>query len=432
MKEEERIRCPIHDLISFKRSRSDDCLLWALLQTSPLQRLRRIKQLGFTEFVYPGATHTRLSHVLGAMQMARRMLDVFERNDMFQAVENYEVERRATLVAALLHDIGHGPYSHVFEELCGDIGLEKDHETYTKELLETPEINDLLKEYDVADQTKRFFEEEPGYSVFNATISSQLDCDRLDFLCRDRYYTGIRSAAIDLAWLFDSLRIEDVMIDDEGTRAYAFVFQEKGLAVAEEFVIAYMKMYQNVYFHKTTRGVQHLTKEFLEDIYINRIEDPILRDTPLVRFWRSGGRLVDYLKLDDSSILSLIHVASEQDWGLATDLARRFLARETYKCFELPSTAAGNIGRNRLDRFRDALREEKIHFIEDILSHRSYKQHAVTDPNFLKNILIKKDGEHESLGSVSRLLKEPMPRVARLYFRSQDDCEKAQQLFRDL
>jgi HD superfamily phosphohydrolase len=101
MKEEERIRCPVHNLISFNRSRKEDVLLWELLQTSAVQRLRRIKQLGFSEFVYPGATHSRLSHVLGAMQMARRMLDVFQKNDVFKEVEDLPQERMATLAAAL-------------------------------------------------------------------------------------------------------------------------------------------------------------------------------------------------------------------------------------------------------------------------------------------------------------------------------------------
>src|SRR5947209_5531848 len=136
MKEEERIRCPVHDLISFKRSREDDRLLWKLIQTLPMQRLRRIKQLGFSEFVYPGATHTRFSHVLGAMQMARRMLDVLSKNQRFGEEADFAINKRATLAAALVHDVGHGPYSHVFEDLSDHFGVGKDHETYTLEIIE--------------------------------------------------------------------------------------------------------------------------------------------------------------------------------------------------------------------------------------------------------------------------------------------------------
>jgi HD superfamily phosphohydrolase len=212
MKNEERIRCPVHDLISFKRSRDEDVLLWNLIQTQPMQRLRRIKQLGFCEFVYPGATHSRFSHALGAMHMARRMLDVLAKNQSLGEGENFVLDRRATLAAALLHDVGHGPYSHVFEEISDHFDLGRDHETYTLELLDVPEIKDDLVKFDVYEQTRKFFTEEPGYNIFNAIISSQMDCDRLDFLCRDRHHTGIRSDAIDLEWLFDSLRIEKVPV----------------------------------------------------------------------------------------------------------------------------------------------------------------------------------------------------------------------------
>jgi HD superfamily phosphohydrolase len=431
MKEEERIRCPVHDLISFKRQRAEDVVLWNLLQTPAVQRLRRIKQLGFSEFVYPGATHTRLSHVLGAMQMARRMLDVLQRNNAFGKVEDLERQRSATLAAALLHDVGHGPYSHVFEEVCEALHIEKKHETYTLEFIDAPPIQPLLKEAGIYEETRRFFTEEPGYGVFNSIISSQLDCDRLDFLVRDRHHSGIRAANIDLAWLFDSLQIEQV-VNDDGESAYSFVFSKKGLAVAEEFVLAYIKMYQSIYFHKTTRGVQHLVRDMLVEIIQKHHDKPALKSLPLIKFFRKGQDLARYQSLDDSSVLTVAHLAADADWGLASVLARRYLDRDTYKCFELPSTSTGNIGRNKLVKFREALKEKGTYFVEDKLSHRNYKQHAVTDESFLKNILIKVDGEHESLGSVSSLLKTPVVRVVRIYFRSTEDCAEARKLFNQL
>ncbi len=431
MKEEERIRCPVHDLISFKRQRTEDVLLWDLLQTPAVQRLRRIKQLGFSEFVYPGATHTRLSHVLGAMQMARRMLDVLQRNNAFGEVEDFEKKRTATLAAALLHDVGHGPYSHVFEEVCEALGIEKKHETYTLEYIDSDPIKSILEKAGIFDLTRNFFTEEPGYSVFHSIISSQLDCDRLDFLARDRHHSGIRAANIDLAWLFDSLRIEKV-VDDDGDSEYSFVFSAKGLAVAEEFVLAYIKMYQSVYFHKATRGIQHLVRDMLLEIvtkYHNRKE---LKGIPIIKFFKEGQSLERYQCLDDSSVLSIAHLAAVNDWGLASTLAKRYLDRDTYKCFELPSTTTGNIGRNKLVRFREALQGRGIYFVEDKLSHRNYKQHAVADENFLKNIIIKVDGEHESLGSVSALLKTPVVRVVRIYFRSEEDRAMGQEIFLSL
>jgi uncharacterized protein len=430
MKEEERIRCPVHDLISFKRNRDEDRIIWGLLQTPAVQRLRRIKQLGFSEFVYPGATHTRFSHVLGAMQMARRMLDVFQKNNAFGEVHDLDNERRATLAAALLHDVGHGPFSHVFEEVCDALGIQKKHEAYTLEFIDSPPLRTQLEEAGIYEKTRRFFTEEPGYSVFHSIISSQLDCDRLDFLVRDRHHSGIRAANIDLAWLFDSLQIEKVVFDDDTDESeYSFVFSEKGLAVAEEFVLAYMKMYQSVYFHKTTRGVQLLVKDMLVETADKYKDKPEICSMPLVKFFNGVQDLARYESLDDSSVLTLAHIAANESWGLASDLARRYLHRETYKCFELPSTATGNIGRNKLVRYREALKEKGIYFIEDKLSHRNYKQHAVTDESFLKNIIIKINGEHESLGTVSTLLKAPVVRVARIYFRNQDDCDSGKRIF---
>jgi len=429
MKEEERIRCPIHDLIGFKRKRKEDILLWTLIQTRPMQRLRRIKQLGFSEFVYPGATHTRFSHVVGAMQMSRRMLDVLQRNQPDQTASENDI--LSTLAAALLHDIGHGPYSHVFEDISEHFQISESHEAYTRALIDRTEISGILNDYDILEKTKRFFVKEPGYTLYNAVISSQIDCDRLDFLARDRHHTGVRSAVVDLEWLFDSLRIEKVDIDDSGAvKEYSFVFKEKGLVVVEEFVLAYMSMYKNVYFHKTTRAVQHMIRDILIDVIENHSDEPAVTSLPIIQFFSRRADSIEnkldlYLELDDASLIDVVKLSARKNWGLATELARRFFSRDLYKCFELQNTESGSVPRRKLEKFRTALTENGIYFVEDILSHRSYKQYAVTDSNFLKNILIWKGNEIESLGTVSDILKVPAKRTARIYFRNSTDRDSA-------
>ncbi|HEY1781301.1 MAG TPA: HD domain-containing protein [Roseiarcus sp.] len=400
-----------------------------------MQRLRRIKQLGFSEFVYPSATHTRFSHVVGALQMARRMLQVLQRNQSLGDSEDTKLDITATLAAALLHDIGHGPYSHVFEEISEHFQITDSHEDYTKALIESEEIAGILRNYGVFERIKRFFDKEPGYSVFNAVISSQMDCDRLDFLCRDRYHTGIRSATIDLEWLFDSLVIDKVEKDDRGeVKEYSFVFKEKGLVVVEEFVLAYISMYRNVYFHKATRAVQHLVRDMLIDLVDHHSDESQVKDLPIVQYFLKkidpiNDKLNLYLELDDLSIIELMKISARNHWGLASDLARRFFARDLYKCFELQNTEGGNVPRRKLERFRGALRENGIYFVEDILAHRSYKQYAVTDANFLKNILVSKDHEIEPLGSISDILKVPPKRIARIYFRTSADRDAAIALY---
>ena len=156
---DQRVRDPIHNLIGFSSKSEEDQLLWRLLQTPEMQRLRRIKQLGFSEFVYPGATHSRLSHALGAMHMARRMLGVFERNQIFEQNDAHNLMRKATLAAALLHDVGHGPYSHVFEDVRREMGLPEAHEDYTRQILESENISRILKEGGVFRGSHSLFQE---------------------------------------------------------------------------------------------------------------------------------------------------------------------------------------------------------------------------------------------------------------------------------
>jgi hypothetical protein len=144
---------------------------------------------------------------------------------------------------------------------------------------------------------------------------------------------------------------------------------------------------------------------------------------PLIRFFRGNTDLDTYLELDDSSIVSIANIAARQNWDRASMLAKRFLERDIYKCFEVP-TENGLIPRNRLDRFRHKLNAYGITFVSDIISQRSYKQHAVTNAQFLKNILIRRSGEIASLGDVSDLLKAPARRSASCISRPQNSATR--------
>lgn len=423
MDKDQRIRDPIHNLISFSNGSDEDRILWELVGTEAVQRLRRIKQLGFSEYVYPGATHTRFSHALGSMQMARRMLDVFEKRAKSLQNGGHDQRRLATLSAALLHDIGHGPYSHVFEELCEYFNLEKGHEEYTAELIQDTEIAAVLSKADILQETAEFFKTEKTNTAYTTIISSQLDCDRLDFLSRDRYYTGIQSSYIDLAWLFDSMHIEEVCIEIEtDARQFSFVIDEKGLRVAEEYVIAYMKMYQDVYFHKTTRAVQHLVTELIKRAVEQFGQDKSLSSNNLMAFLTKSDcrSTCGYLKMDDSDVISLIHVLADGKYFTATDLARRYLCRDLFKCLEI-KPIGGELPRQKIRRFIEKLRDRGLYFKIDLLKSRSYKQYEVSDRKFLENILIKQADEHFRLHQVSALVRRVPEEVARFYFWNQDD-----------
>jgi hypothetical protein len=178
----QRIRDPLHGIVEFRGEKFEN-VLWRTIQTRPFQRLRRVKQLGFSELVYPGATHSRFAHSLGTFHVDP---------DRVQQV----------LVATLLHDLGHGPFSHAFEDVGKRLGLKlSDHEHWSRRLIRETEIADVLREVttgyaeDVADIIGRGHPK----NMYEAVVSSQFDADRLDYMQRDRLMTGTQHGAIDFA-----------------------------------------------------------------------------------------------------------------------------------------------------------------------------------------------------------------------------------------
>lgn len=426
-----RIRDPIHNLVSFSDS-EDDRLLAELIDTAPIQRLRRIKQLGYSEFVYPGATHTRFSHSIGAMQMARRMLGAFKRDPLFADSEEHRLMARATVAAALLHDLGHGPYSHVFEELMEHVGEEKSHEEYTKEFIRSPEIIGILKRYGADETVPAFFEKEVGDLPYSAIISSQMDCDRLDFLVRDRYFTGIQSSLIDLEWLFDSLSIEKVVVGDDDVEKYSFVVSHKGLRVVEEFVVAYMKMYNDVYFHKTTRAVQHMVVDCITGALDAYPDAADLNHSALVKFLQAKQKTIDaYRELDDSHVVALVHVIADGKFGQHSELARRYLRRDLYKALEIPPMLDGSAPAQLNKRFREKLDNAKLWYKVDVVKGRGYKQYDVSDKKYLENIIVRQDGEHMRLHAASKIIRAIEDKRVRFYFRNDVERQTAKNLLAD-
>lgn len=430
MDKDQRIRDPVHDLIKFSQNDKCDHLLWELVRSAPFQRLRRIKQLGFTEFVYPGATHSRLAHSLGALQMARRMFDIFERNNVFSRDQKHQHMRTATLAAVLLHDIGHGPYSHVFEELSEQMKLGVSHEEYTRKIIAESEIAGILKKHGLFAEVISFFEKDVPNNPYTAIVSSQLDADRLDFLSRDRYFTGIRVGQIDLEWLFDSLRIEEVAYGvDEGESRHTFVVVQKGLNVIEDYIAAYLALYESVYLHKTTRGIQFLVQQALGQALSNigkTREEGVI--SPLLEYFflKPEQRVSSYLELDDVDVVTLLKQLSLRNIGDASEFSRRFLARDPLRCFE-PNDPNREPDRNRTKAFRERLSEKGLWFYLDISKEKGFKHYGALDEDFLKNIMIKVDGQQtRPIGEVNpRIIATVRPRF-RFYFRSENDRAAAQ------
>lgn len=349
-----RIRDPIHGLIVFNLSDEIDRAAWELLDTPEFQRLRRVKQLGVSEFTFPGATHTRFAHCVGVFHVARRLMKVAISRIPGQELNQHRI--RVSLLAALLHDLGHGPFSHAFEEaeksrLRDSPGAYKSHEQWTAEIITNPDgqIRKILSKRfggSMADEVAELLKGEPA-DIYAAVVSSSFDADRLDYLQRDKMMTGSGAGGIDLDWLIDNLRVTTVASEvdedseDPATPITTFCFAEKAAQAAEAFILARYHLYSQVYFHRTTRGIEQLLTAFLR-----RLSDLVAKgavakvclaaDHPLVSFYSSKQpSIAGYLALDDTAVWSSIEAASRGKDEELRALAVRLRDRGRLKAIEI-------------------------------------------------------------------------------------------------
>ena len=198
----QRIRDPVHDLIVFSKGDKFAQFVWRLVNCCEFQRLRRIRQLGYSEFVYPGATHTRFAHSLGIFHMARRLIEIIEK--LQGGVDPRKAE--VAISAALLHDIGHGPFSHTFESALKERGAIKKHEAWTAEIIRGgTEVHSVLDEHGLVDETAELLEAEYPSDIYSSVVHSQFDADRINYLRRDQLMTGTGIGGFDWEWLLDCL-----------------------------------------------------------------------------------------------------------------------------------------------------------------------------------------------------------------------------------
>lgn len=350
----QRLRDPVHGLITFRAGDPLDELAWRLINTPELQRLRRIKQLGVSELVFPGATHTRFAHCIGVFHVARQLLTVIRREIGEPAYDRRRAQ--VAVIAALLHDIGHGPFSHTFESVQANLGSHKHHEAWTAEIIRNPEgqIRPLLdghwSEGGFCDAVADLLAAEDPTDIYHAIVSSSFDADRLDYLRRDRLMTGTGAGAIDFDWLLEHIRVKEVSLEagdesEEGVPgAQTFCLHIKALPAAEQFLLARHTLYEQVYFHKTTRCV-----EAMVGLLLRQLRHCCQQETgevhhltgldithPLVRFFRGEHEILGvYLALDDVVVMGAIEqMARAGDTRLA-DLARRLRDRDLFKALDI-------------------------------------------------------------------------------------------------
>lgn len=258
-----RVFDPIHHFIELTPGEA------RLLDCDVMQRLRRLRQLGLAYLAYPSAEHTRFSHALGAFALGTRVFDslVTHSPEFFSGAEDVAYQRRLVRASLLLHDIGHGPFSHACEAVLG-----VRHEARTSALLALPHIRALLADLDVEheDVLHLITGGEKRYPVLAEIVSGpNLDADRMDYLLRDAYFTGVSSGRYDSEQLLGSLRIYD------SQHGPVLGIDSRGVVALESFVLARYMMFATVYFHHTTRMFERILQDALRELWTDprRLDD---------------------------------------------------------------------------------------------------------------------------------------------------------------
>ncbi|WP_342433633.1 HD domain-containing protein [Neobacillus sp. FSL H8-0543] len=315
LSEEKVFKDPVHRYVHVR-----DHVIWDLVGTKEFQRLRRIKQLGTAFLTFHGAEHSRFNHSLGVYEIVRRIID-----DVFAGRPEWNAEDRIlTLCAALLHDLGHGPFSHSFEKV-----FDLDHEEFTRAIiLGKTEVNAVLTRVspDFPEKVAEVIEKTSEKKLVVSLISSQIDADRMDYLQRDAYFTGVSYGQFDMERILRVMRPQEDQV----------VIKKSGMHAVEDYIMSRYQMYWQVYFHPVSRSAEviltkilHRAKQLSEENYAFK-NDPIHFYT----LFTDQVILEDYLKLDEAVIMYYFQIWQEEDDRILSDLCRRFVNRNLFKYVE--------------------------------------------------------------------------------------------------
>lgn len=374
---------PIHGFISI-----ESALIFKLIEHPWFQRLRRIKQLGLTDYVYPGAIHTRFHHAIGAYHIMRQALWTLRR----KGHEISKQEEEAALIAILLHDMGHGPFSHTLEK-C--LIPEVNHERITILFMEhlNAQFNGEL------DLALDIFHDRYPRRFFHDLVSSQLDMDRLDYLSRDSFFTGVNEGNVNHARIIDMIDV----LDDH------IVVEAKGIHSIEKFLQSRRFMYWQVYLHKTVVCAESMLVKIMERALELHEETGKLTASPVLqffldnrvdvdRFLRDDKVLDTFAKLDDYDIFSAVKEWMNHEDAVLSYLCRCLIDRKLFK-IEVFDEAVGF----DLDLKRQEV-AEALHTHKDAVKHAVYTfamSHSLYDKNQTRIKILYKNGKVREISEAS-------------------------------
>lgn len=311
LNEEKVFKDPVHRYVHVR-----DQAIWDLIGAREFQRLRRIKQLGTTFLTFHGAEHSRFNHSLGVYEIIRRILDNFAGQPNWNSDE-----RLLCLTAALLHDLGHGPYSHSFEKV-----FHLDHEDFTnKIILGKTEINAILTkvEADFPNKVAEVINKTYHNKLIVSLISSQIDADRMDYLQRDAYYTGVSYGHFDMERI---LRVMRPLPDK-------VVIKSSGMHAVEDYIMSRYQMYWQVYFHPVSRSAEVLLSKILHRVKELHSKQYSFKQEPkhFLSFFTGKISVEDYINLDETIVMYYFQMWINENDAILSDLCQRFTNRRLFQ-----------------------------------------------------------------------------------------------------
>lgn len=389
-------RDPIHNIIAFDLNDEVERVLFSLVCTREFQRLRRIRQLGFANLVYHGAEHSRFSHSLGVAHVARRMLNALN-------LKLSDEDRLEVLAAALLHDLGHGPFSHAFETVTGT-----SHERYSEQIVLDPagEVFGLLEGVaaGMAERVARYFGAREDFprdrQVFRDIVSSQLDADRQDYILRDGFATGVKIGQYDFERILAMFMVYQ-RAEADGSVSTRLAVSYRAREAVEDYLIARFHMYKQVYLHKTVRVAEKMLEAVLGRAGELQKQGDVTVGAgvnPLLMRMLGGHHLsaAEYLQLDDTDIWSALKLWSFSADDMLRELSEGLLHRRLYKILDLDQSDPVLVART-IDRASELALERGLDPTYTVLVDRArdtpYTPYDPTHPQAGAHIpIVERDG----------------------------------------
>ncbi len=336
---------PVHGFITVPKGN-----ILRLIDHPYIQRLRRIRQLGLGYLVFPAAEHSRFSHALGAMELAQRVLKNLKEKDTTIS----DAEMQGTMIATLLHDVGHGPLSHTLEHTLID--------DFNHELMSIKIMKHLNQEFNGELETAiKIFTDEHSKKFLHQLISSQLDMDRLDYLKRDSFFTGVSEGAVGINRILKTMRVLKGNI----------VIEKKGIYAVENYILSRRLMYMQVYLHKTVLSADILLRNIFRRVKFlisqgSKADAPSVHLNYFLTESHSAKKLItdvmmnNYLALDDHDLFLSIKSWKNHTDPILSDLCNRFLNRKLFRTTFGSKKEIKNLKNQLVDKTKKQLKNNSL------------------------------------------------------------------------